>query len=635
MLPLLQINDLSLSFLSAGGKLPALKGVSLSVNAGEMLAVVGESGSGKSVTALSVLQLLPARTACIEGGKIIFSADGQTATNLLDLPATALRTLRGNRIGMIFQEPMTSLNPVMTCGAQVMEPLKLHRKLSNRLAKEEVLQLFGKVRLPDPEILFNRYPHQLSGGQKQRVMIAMAISCKPALLICDEPTTALDVTVQKTILELLRDLRKSENMGMIFITHDLGLVADVADRAVVMYQGNIVESGSVRDIFANPRHPYTRGLLLCRPVLHQKGERLPVVGDFLNKKDEALEINPGLSEEKTGLSEKERDGILSGIRISPAAGDLQRKTDAAASGASIFKGNNEIIAPANPGTGHSDNKTSGSVKAGSGKNTGTLISVKNLDVWYSSGKTWLGREKNLVKAVQDVSFDVLTGETLGLVGESGCGKSTLGRALLRLNKPTAGSIQYGGIDLLAMPDRKLRPFRKNIQIVFQDPYSSLNPRLEIGPALAEPLRIHVPSLSRSQRKKKVMELLQKVDLPPEYYNRYPHEFSGGQRQRIVIARALTLNPDFVVFDESVSALDVSIQAQVLNLINDLKQEFGFTAVFISHDLSVVRYLCDRVMVMEKGRIVETGDAESIYRNPGTAYTKTLIDAIPGRRIVDG
>ena len=599
-----------------------------------MLAVVGESGSGKSVTALSVLQLLPARTACIEGGKIIFSADGQTAISLLDLPATALRALRGNRIGMIFQEPMTSLNPVMTCGVQVMEPLKLHRKLNNRFARQEVLQLFEKVRLPDPEILFNRYPHQLSGGQKQRVMIAMAISCKPALLICDEPTTALDVTVQKTILELLRDLRKSENMGMIFITHDLGLVADVADRAVVMYQGNIVESGSVRDIFTNPRHPYTRGLLLCRPVLHQKGERLPVVGDFLNKKDEALEINPGLPEEKAGLSEIERDGILSGIRISPAAEDLQRKTDATASGVSIFKENNEINAPLDPGTGRRDNETSGYMKTGSGKNTGTLISVKNLDVWYSSGKTWLGREKHWVKAVQDVSFDVLTGETLGLVGESGCGKSTLGRALLRLNKPTAGSIQYDSLDLLAMPGRKLRPFRKNIQIVFQDPYSSLNPRLEIGPALAEPLKIHAPSLSRSQRKRKVVELLQKVDLPPEYYNRYPHEFSGGQRQRIVIARALTLNPDFVVFDESVSALDVSIQAQVLNLINDLKQEFGFTAVFISHDLSVVRYLCDRVMVMEKGRIVETGDAESIYRNPGTAYTKTLIDAIPGRGLVE-
>jgi len=591
LLPLLQINDLVLSFRSAGGSSPALRGISLSVNAGEMLAVVGESGSGKSVTALSVLQLLPAQTASVERGEIIFSPDGETSTNLLDLPDRELRTLRGNRIGMIFQEPMTSLNPVMRVGAQVMEPLKLHRKLSHRQAKQEVLQLFEKVRLPEPEILFNRYPHQLSGGQKQRVMIAMAISCKPALLICDEPTTALDVTVQKTILELLRDLRKSENMGMIFITHDLGLVADLADRAVVMYQGNIVESGEVRELFSNPRHPYTRGLLLCRPVLHRKGERLPVVGDFLKKPDETL---PG------GGNKAKED-----FPAMPEEGSARRESE----------------------------KTPGTAAGVSRKNAETLIRVRNLDVWYSSGKTWLGREKRWVKAVQDVSFDILTGETLGLVGESGCGKTTLGRALLRLNKPRGGTIEYAGTDLLAMPERELRPFRKNIQIVFQDPYSSLNPRLEVGPALAEPLKIHLPSLSRSERKERVLELLRKVDLSPEHYNRYPHEFSGGQRQRIVIARALSLNPDFVVFDESVSALDVSIQAQVLNLINDLKQEFGFTAVFISHDLSVIRYLCDRVMVMEKGRIVEMGDAETVYGNPKTEYTRTLIEAIPGK--VDG
>jgi peptide/nickel transport system ATP-binding protein len=558
-----------------------------------MLAVVGESGSGKSVTALSVLQLLPARTASVERGEILFSPDGKTSTNLLDLPDRELRTLRGNRIGMIFQEPMTSLNPVMRVGVQVMEPLKLHRKLSNRQARQEVLQLFEKVRLPDPEILFNRYPHQLSGGQKQRVMIAMAISCKPALLICDEPTTALDVTVQKTILELLRDLRKSENMGMIFITHDLGLVADLADRAVVMYQGNIVESGEVRELFSNPRHAYTRGLLLCRPVLHRKGERLPVVSDFLKKPDEAL----------------------------PEGGNKAKEDF-----------------PAMPGEGSALRESEKTLRTAAGvslKNAEMLIRVRNLDVWYSSGKTWLGREKHWVKAVQDVSFDILIGETLGLVGESGCGKTTLGRALLRLNKPGGGTIEYAGTDLLAMPERELRPFRKNIQIVFQDPYSSLNPRLEVGPALAEPLKIHLPSLSRSERKERVLELLRKVDLSPEHYNRYPHEFSGGQRQRIVIARALSLNPDFVVFDESVSALDVSIQAQVLNLINDLKQEFGFTAVFISHDLSVIRYLCDRVMVMEKGRIVETGDAESVYGNPKTEYTRTLIEAIPGKGIVDG
>ncbi|HZK63643.1 MAG TPA: ABC transporter ATP-binding protein, partial [Puia sp.] len=579
--------------------------ISMEVHAGEMLAVVGESGSGKSVTALSILHLLPGGGAArIDKGEILFSPDGEKATDLLKLSETDLRSLRGNRIGIIFQEPMTSLNPVMTCGKQVMEPLQIHRKTGNRQAKQEVLQLFEKVRLPDPEILFNRYPHQLSGGQKQRVMIAMAISCKPALLICDEPTTALDVTVQKTILELLQDLRRSENMGMVFITHDLGLVADLADRALVMYRGKIVEKGRVKDIFTHPQHPYTRGLLLCRPVLHHKGERLPVVNDFLNEKQPA---ESPVSDLTARDPSKGKPDIAKGLSGTTASGGKE------------------------PGAG----KKSVSEVRPPVKTSGILISVKNLDIWYSSGKTWLGREKRWVKAVQDVSFDVFTGETLGLVGESGCGKTTLGRALLRLNKPVAGSIRFGDHDLLAMPEHVLRPFRKNIQIVFQDPYSSLNPRLTIGSALTEPLKIHEPFLSASGRKEKVRELLKKVDLKPEYVNRYPHEFSGGQRQRIVIARALALDPEFVVFDESVSALDVSVQAQVLNLINDLKREFGFTAVFISHDLSVVRYLCDRVMVMEKGRIIETGDAETLYRNPGTDYTRSLVEAIPGRKRVDG
>jgi peptide/nickel transport system ATP-binding protein len=601
---LLQINGFSLSFQSPAGKVPALKDISFSVNAGEMLALVGESGSGKSVTALSIMGLLPPGTASVNGGEIIFSPDGLNPVNLQSLPPASLRSIRGNRIGMIFQEPMTSLNPVMTCGKQVMEPLKLHRKLNTRLAREETLRLFEKVRLPDPEIIFRRYPHQLSGGQKQRVMIAMAISCKPALLICDEPTTALDVTVQKAILELLRTLRESEKMGMIFITHDLGLVYDMADRAAVMYKGNIVESGDVKKLFSDPRHPYTRGLLLCRPMLHKKGERLPVVGDFLEETDEKPNQGQVRTEERQVTGKPENERILSGISDPAPGEDRQREAESAVSGPSK-------------------------------RNTAPLISVRDLDVWFSSGKSWLGREKRWVKAVQGVSFDILAGETLGLVGESGCGKTTLGRSLLRLNKPVSGSISYSGTDLLAMPDRELRPFRKHIQIVFQDPYSSLNPRLEIGPALAEVLKIHADSLTGAQRKKRVVELLEKVDLSPDYYNRYPHEFSGGQRQRIVIARALTLNPDFVVFDESVSALDVSIQAQVLNLINDLKHELGFTALFISHDLSVIRYLCDRVLVMEKGRIVETGDAENIYLNPRNEYTRRLVDAIPGRGLAGG
>jgi peptide/nickel transport system ATP-binding protein len=521
---------------------------------------------------------LLSKAARVKQGSILFSPDGKKEIEFLGMPEKQFRTYRGNQLAMIFQEPMTSLNPVMTCGAQLCEPLMLHKNLNRRDAKSEALLLFGKVQLPEPERVFSKYPHQLSGGQRQRVMIAMAISCNPSVLICDEPTTALDVRVQKTILDLLKGLLRSENMGMIFITHDLGLVADMADRAIVMLRGRVVESGPVKEMFSHPQHPYTRGLLLCRPSLHPKGERLPVVSDF-------LEINPSIpSENRIALSIK----IKSGQTILNKS-LLARPED-----------NAEI-----------------------------LLKVHGLHLRYSSGKTWTGKEKHWVNAIQDINFEVYKGETLGVVGESGSGKTTLGRALLGLNKPFRGNILYEGVELLTMPRSELIKFRKNIQIVFQDPYSSLNPRLMIGPAISEPLKVH-DSPGRSDRKRRVMELLQKVDLKPEYFNRYPHAFSGGQRQRIVIARALVLDPHFVVFDESVSALDVSVQAQVLNLIRDLKENFGFTAIFISHDLSVIRYLCDRVLVMEKGKIVESGEVESVYLNPKTEYTRSLIEAIPGK-----
>ncbi len=529
-----------------------------------MLAIVGESGSGKSVMALTLMNLLNPAARVVQGSAI-FSPDGSESVNLLGIPEKQIRRYRGNALAMIFQEPMTSLNPVMTCGAQLTEPLRQHKKLSAAQARSAALSLFEKVQLPDPETVFRKYPHQLSGGQKQRVMIAMAISCRPALLICDEPTTALDVRVQKTILDLLKDLRRTENMGMIFITHDLGLVAEMADRALVMLRGRVVEEGPVQTLFSNPQHAYTRGLLLCRPALHKKGERLPVVTDFLN---------PG---KKTDL-----------VPIKPSK-------------------------PRNPAPESSRE---------------ILVKVKGLCLRYSTGKNWLGRERQWVDGIRDIQFDIYQGETLGIVGESGSGKTTLGRALLGLNHPAEGSIWYGGVELLSMSKKDLHQFRRQIQIVFQDPYSSLNPRLMAGAAISEPLKVF-DSLSRSERKEKVMDWLQKVDLKREHYNRYPHAFSGGQRQRIVIARALALNPGFVVFDESVSALDVSVQAQVLNLINDLKENLGFTAVFISHDLSVIRYLCDRVLVMEKGRIVESGDVESVYQHPQTEYTRSLIAAIPG------
>jgi peptide/nickel transport system ATP-binding protein len=581
LLPLLQIRNITVDFPESESSEPALQDFSLDLNRGEMLAVVGESGSGKSVMSLTLMNLL-SKAAHVIQGSILFSPDGKNEINLLGMEESMFRSYRGNQLAMIFQEPMTSLNPVMTCGAQLCEPLMLHKKLNRKQAKLTVLMLFEKVQLADPEWVFNKFPHQLSGGQKQRVMIAMAISCKPSVLICDEPTTALDVKVQKTILELLKDLRSSEDMGMIFITHDLGLVADVADKALVMLSGRVVESGPVKELFTSPKHPYTRSLLMCRPALHVKGERLPVVSDFVESK------------EVMNLESKIRSYQKSELPI---------KTGLKESGLKYSPGKNEV-----------------------------LLSVKGLYLRYSSGKNWLGRERKWVEAIKDISFEVFQGETLGLVGESGSGKTTLGRALLGLNIPTKGSISYGGIELLNMKKAGLRSFRRNIQIVFQDPYSSLNPRLMVGAAISEPLKVH-EFLSRSERKGRVLDLLQKVDLKPDYFNRYPHQFSGGQRQRIVIARALVLNPGFVVFDESVSALDVSVQAQVLNLINDLKEKLGFTAVFISHDLSVIRYLCDRVLVMEKGNIVESGDVESVYLNPKTDYTRSLIEAIPGKSLI--
>ncbi|MBO9634696.1 MAG: ABC transporter ATP-binding protein [Chitinophagaceae bacterium] len=559
--PLLQISDLQVDFISELGTTTAVKNISLEVNRGEIVAIVGESGSGKSVTSLSILQLLPTPPARYTAGSILFSADGTSQVNMLEQSAHQLRTIRGHKIAMIFQEPMTSLNPVFTCGFQVMEAIRRHQQVSTAEAKARTLELFEKVKLPNPALLMDRYPHQLSGGQKQRVMIAMAMSCHPSLLICDEPTTALDVTVQKTILQLIRGLQETEKMGVIFITHDLGVVAEVADRAIVMYKGAIVEQGSTKDIFHSPQHPYTKGLLACRPILHKKGERLPVVSDFLEGKNSSVK---------------------------------------------------EVTAPLIV---HSADEP-------------PLLKVENLEVWFPARKTFFGKTLDYVKAVNDVSFSVRKGETLGLVGESGCGKTTLGRSLLRLIDPTGGAIWYNGQNITAIKKDALKALRQNIQIIFQDPYSSLNPRMTIGDAITEPMQVHGLHNSNRQRKEWTMEMLQKVDLKPEHFNRYPHEFSGGQRQRIVIARALALGPTFVVCDESVSALDVSVQAQILNLLNDLKKEFDLTTIFISHDLSVVRYISDRILVMNKGMIEEMGNAEDIYSNPQKEYTKQLIASIP-------
>jgi len=577
---LLSVENLSIDFRSDQSVHHALTNISFAVNKGEIVAIVGESGSGKSVTSLSILQLLDSPPAEYTNGKIIFS-NQHVSCDILSQSPRAMRSIRGNKISMIFQEPMTSLNPLFTCGNQVMESILLHQKCKRSEAKLKAIELFKKVQLPDPEKIFDRYPHEISGGQKQRVMIAIAISCEPELLIADEPTTALDVTVQKSILQLIKELQLEKMISVIFISHDLGLVSQIADRIVVMYRGNIVEEGNTTNIFNNPQHPYTRALLACRPSLHPKGERLPVVSDFLGVDKEGTII------ERTQTIQPDKFIHTDGKKALPIYNPQQEK------------------APAR-----------------------LLLEADNLHVWFATKKDIRGKVKDYYKAVNGVSFDIRKGETMGLVGESGCGKTSLGRSLLRLIEPTGGKIVFNGEDICSLPAKELRKKRREMQIIFQDPFSSLNPRLTVGDAIDEAMKVHRVGENKTQRTGMILDLLTKVGLHPDHYHHYPHQFSGGQRQRIGIARALALNPSFIICDESVSALDVSVQAQVLNLLNDLKKEFGFSLLFISHDLSVVRYISDRIMVMRNGQIVESGNAEEIYNHPKETYTRDLIAAIP-------
>lgn len=604
MQPLLSINGLSIDFTTNTGITHALQNTSFTVGKGEIVAVVGESGSGKSVTSLAVLQLLQTPPAVYTAGEILFSDEGDTI-NLLTQTQGQMEKIRGNRIAMIFQEPMTSLNPVKTCGGQVAEAITLHKKLSADAARQAAIALFEQVKLPSPDAMFNRYPHQLSGGQKQRVMIAMAMSCNPALLICDEPTTALDVTVQQNILQLIKSLQQQNNMGVIFISHDLAVVAEIADRIVVMYRGQIVEQGLSGAVITHPQHPYTKALLACRPALHARGERLPVVSDFLS--------TGGVS-----TIDEVRSTNEEGTRY-----EVQSANDEAG----LHTANNQTVKQSNSQTGFISSGLSDLPTSGPDRMQ-PILAVQNLQVFYPSKRNFLGKPVSFTKAVNNVSLTVYKGETLGLVGESGCGKTTLGRAVLGLIKPTAGSIVFNGTVITTADEHTWRALRKDMQIIFQDPYSSLNPRKTIGAAIAEPLLVHKLYPTAQQRRDKVIDLLEKTGLGADHYNRYPHEFSGGQRQRIVIARALALEPAFIVCDESVSALDVSVQAQVLNLLNDLKASFGFTAIFISHDLSVIRYMSDRIAVMHNGVIEETGSTEDVYNNPQTAYTRKLIESMP-------
>ena len=556
--PILSVQNLNVAFKSNTGLNEVLHGISYNLFPNEILGIVGESGSGKSVASLAVMGLLPPKKSVISSGEIVFKSE-----DILQYTQKELEVLRGQKIAMIFQEPMSALNPSMCCGIQVEEILLQHTSISKKAAKDEVIRLFTAVKIPAPKDTFEKYPHEISGGQQQRVMIAMAIACKPDVLIADEPTTALDATVQKDIITLLRTLQKESKMSVIFISHDLALVSEIANRILVMYKGTIVERGDTKSVFKTPKEDYTKALIGARPTLKSRLKLLPTISDFLSD-----------SISKTVISNNART-----------------------------QKHKEIYSQA------------------------PLLEVINLEKTYFSKASFFGA-KTAFKAVDTVSFNVYSGETMGLVGESGCGKSTLGKAILQLDKATAGTLKYKGNDITNLSKKALRTLRKDIQIIFQDPYASLNPRLTVGTAIMEPMQVHKLFKSDTERKTKTIEILEKVGLEAAHFDRYPHEFSGGQRQRIGIARTIAVEPKLIICDESVSALDISVQAQVLNLLNALKEDYGFTYIFISHDLAVVKYMSDQLMVMNKGKIEELGEADAIYESPKKAYTKALIDAIP-------
>ncbi len=652
MKPILNIKNLTIAFPSKTETNQVVHNISFQLNKNEILGIVGESGSGKSVTALSILGLLPKKKAVVSG-KVEFENE-----NLITCSEKQFRKIRGNQIAMIFQEPMSSLNPSLTCGYQVLEILLEHTKLSKTDAKVEVIKLFNQVKLPRAEQIYSQYPHQISGGQMQRVMIAMAIACKPKILIADEPTTALDVTVQKEIILLLKELQQETEMSVIFITHDLALISEIANRVLVMYKGNIVEQGLSEQVFKSPQHQYTKALIQSKPSLDVRLRVLPTIDDFLDTKFEE-ELLHRDSQRNTEIHRENKKAnpcksVESVSKEELLHKDSQRNTK-------IHKENKK----ANPCKSvesvskeellhretqrntekHRENKkeeceekknenpkskiqNSKFISAKERKQNHKLLYAKPPILEIKNLATYFTSKKNIVKAVDDISLKIYEGETLGLVGESGCGKTTLGRTIMGLEKATKGTILYQNKDITNLINKERKNLSKEIQIIFQDPFSSLNPRILVGEAILEPMLVHKLYNSDKERKEKVFEILEKVGLEKEHYYRYPHEFSGGQRQRIGIARTIALQPKLIICDESVSALDVSVQAQVLNLLNILKYHFNFTYIFISHDLAVVKYMADQLVVMNQGKIEEIGDADEIYANPEKEYTKALIDAIP-------
>jgi peptide/nickel transport system ATP-binding protein len=596
--PLLKIDNLQTQFHTDDGVVRAVDGISLRIAAGRTLGLVGESGSGKSVTSLTVMRLLPEAAARIAGGSISW-----LGRDLVKLSQREMCDVRGDEIGMIFQEPGTSLNPVYRTGAQVIEAIRLHQNVSREEARERTISLFREVGIPNPEVRMESFPHEMSGGQKQRVMIAMALACNPKLLIADEPTTALDVTIQKQILDLLRQLRDERGMAILFITHDLGVIGEIADEVAVMFRGRIVEYDAVEKIFADPQHPYTKGLLACRPRLDSKLRRLPTVADFMTatpRPDGGYDIvEKPMHPSRLKMLETVGRGRL-----------LHPQTELQAMGHPIESLRNSPDATC--------------VKAGEAP----ILRLENLQVWYPIKSGIFRRTTGHVRAVDGVSFNVYRGQTLGLVGESGCGKTTIGRAITRLIPITGGRVLYAEQDVTGIAGDDLKRWRRRLQMIFQDPYSSLNPRMTVEAMLIEPMLVHGLGGSRQDRREKAASLLKEVGLETAHLRRYPHEFSGGQRQRLSIARALAVEPEFIICDESVSALDVSVQAQVLNLLKELQQQRGLTYVFISHDLSVVKFMADMMAVMNVGKIVEFGPSEAIYADPKEEYTQRLIAAIP-------